>query len=160
ELAGGVVGESGKGAFLVGGKEQAGLEQGLKAVADAQDELVGVAKAAQGVAEEVGELVGEDLAGRDVVAVGEASRYDKDLVAVEQGRPFGQAVDVSAVGASADLLEGELGLGVAVGAGSAEDKNACRGHEVAWRVRAKTGAFRLICTRPPPIIVFVAAPPV
>ena len=80
------MGQRGDGAVLVGRHEQAGLEQGLEAVADAEDQPFGVAEAAQGVAEEVGELVGEDLAGGHVVAVGEAAGDDEDLVAHAAGR--------------------------------------------------------------------------
>ena len=74
------------GPVLVGRHDQAGLEQHLKAVADAEDQLLLIAEPPQGVAEEVGELVGEDLAGRHVVAVGEAAGDDEDLVALQRGR--------------------------------------------------------------------------
>ena len=86
ELAGGVVGERGERAVLVRRHEQAGLEQRLEAVADAEDQLLGVAELAEGVGEEVLELVGEDLAGRHVVAVAEAAGDDEDLEVPEQRR--------------------------------------------------------------------------
>ena len=49
ELAGVVVGERGERAVLVRRHEQPGLEQHLEAVADAEDELLGVAELAEGV---------------------------------------------------------------------------------------------------------------
>ena len=137
------MGQRGQRAVLVGRHEQAGLEQGLEAVADAEDELLGVAEAAQGVAEEVGELVGEDLAGRHVVAVGEAAGNDQDLVALQQAGLFAQAVDVDALGDGAGLLEGELGLAVAVGAGGTQDEDARRGHDVICQTKCSELAFRL-----------------
>src|SRR5262249_8799657 len=98
ELAGLVVGEGGDGPILIGRDEERGLEQNLKAVTDAEDELLVVAEATQRVAEETGQLVGEDLAGGDVVAVGEPARDGEDLVAVQQGGVLTKAVDVEAVG--------------------------------------------------------------
>ena len=80
------MGQRGERAVLVGRHEQPGLEQHLEAVADAEDQLLGVAELAEGVAEEVRELVGEDLAGGDVVAVGEAAGDDEDLVLLQQRR--------------------------------------------------------------------------
>ena len=43
---------------------------------------------------------------------------------MQQRRVLAQAVDVDALGDGAGLLEGELGLVVAVGAGGAEDQDA------------------------------------
>ena len=92
----------------------------------------GVAELPQGVAEEVAELVGEDLAGRHVVAVGEAAGNDEDLIAMQQGRLLAEAVDVDALGDGAGSLEGELGLAVAVGAGRAQDQDAGGGHSLSF----------------------------
>jgi len=65
----------------------------------------------------VDQLVGEDFAGGDVVAVTESPRDRQDLVLPEELRLFDQAVDVDAIRRCTRLLPGELGLGVAVGPG-------------------------------------------
>ena len=130
-----VVRQRGEGAVLVGRDQQAGLEQRLEAVADAEDQLLGVAEAAQGVAEEAAELVGEDLAGGHVVAVGEAAGHDEDLVTLQQGRLFAQPVDVDALGDGAGRLEGELRFAVAVGAGARRirTRGVAIGGKAPWR---------------------------
>ena len=88
-----------------------------------------VAEAAQGVAEERRELGGEDLAGGDVVAVGEAARDGQDLIAIEQRRSLAEAVDVDALSAGPDLLEGELHFLITVGARGPQDQDGGIGHK-------------------------------
>ncbi len=138
-------------AVLVGRHEQAGLEQNLKAVADAEDEPFGIAEAAQRVAEKVGELIGQDLARRHVIAVGEAAGDGEDLVAHQLGRLLAQAVDVDALGDRAGLLEGELGFGVAVGAGGSQNQDARGGHAQVITGQGRT--FRLTGRKDRRIIV-------
>ena len=48
---------------------------------------------------------------------------------MQQGGLLAEAVDVDALGDGAGLLEGELGFGVAVGAGGSQDQDARCGHE-------------------------------
>ena len=98
EFARGVVAQSCHRAVFVGGHEQTGLEDGLEAIANAQDELFLVAEDAELLAQKDTELVGEDLAGGHVVAVGEAAGNDQDLVIVKQGGLIAEAVNVQAVG--------------------------------------------------------------
>ena len=80
------------------------------------------------VAEEGGQLVGEDLAGPDVVAVAEAAGQHEDLVWCRSVRVLAEAVDVDAVGDGAGELEGVLGLLVAVGARGPQDQDFRGGH--------------------------------
>ncbi len=115
-------------AVLVGLQEQPGPEKCLKAIADAEDELVAVAERAEGVVEKHPQLVGQNLSAGHIVAVREAAGDYQDLVLVEQPRVFAQAVDVDPFGGGAGLLEGELRFSVAVGAGCSEDQNAWLGH--------------------------------
>ena len=89
-----------------------------KAIADAEDQLVGVAETAQGVAEKVGQLVGEDLARRDVIAVGKTTGNDQDLIFVQELGILTQPIDVDALGPAPGLLEGELRFGIAICTGS------------------------------------------
>ena len=111
----------GERAIFIGRQDQSRFEQRLKAVADAEDELFLGAKLMHDVAEKHAELIGEDLARGDVVAVGEAARDDEHLKLVQQLRAFAQAVDVDALGRGAGLDERELGLAVAVGARRPQD---------------------------------------
>ena len=57
----------------------AGLDQDLKAVADADDQLAGVAEFAERVGQVVLDLVAEDPAGGDVVAVAEPAGEAENL---------------------------------------------------------------------------------
>jgi hypothetical protein len=60
--------------------QQVGLDQHLKAVANADHRLLGVDELAQRLAQVVGDLVGEDLASGNVVAVAEPAGDGEDLV--------------------------------------------------------------------------------
>ena len=75
-----------RGDRLVGsiGQEHAALDQNLKAVADAQDQLAGGFEGLQRIAQVMAHLVAEDAAGTDVVAVAEAAGDAENLVL---GRP-------------------------------------------------------------------------
>ncbi len=114
EFAGGILGKRCQRPVVVGRQEQPGLEDGLKAIADAEDQLAGVAEAAQGVAKEVGQLVGEDLAGRDVIAVSKAAGNDEHLITLQEPGGLAQAIDVDTVGMCTSLLERELRFGIAI----------------------------------------------
>src|SRR5436309_1558313 len=65
--------------------EEAGFDEDLEAVADAEDEFSVFDELCEGFFEVVDDLVGEDFSGGDVVAVGEASGDAEDLVVVEGG---------------------------------------------------------------------------
>jgi hypothetical protein len=123
------VGQRRQRAVLVGRQEQTGLEEDLETVADAENQLLLVAEAAEGVLQEGHELGRQDLAGGDVVAVGEAARDGEDLVAVEQRRLFAEAVDVDSLSLCARLFEGEKCFLVTVCAGGAEDQGSWGGHK-------------------------------
>src|SRR5262245_52332270 len=128
KLAGSVPGQGGERPILIGRQDQPGPQESLEAVANAEDELVGVTKLAEGIPEEMAELVAEDLARGHIVAVSETSGNDEDLVAQELAGLLAQAVDVDAFGGSAGLLEGELGFQVAVGTGTTKDEDSEIGH--------------------------------
>ena len=66
------------------GQEQLRLQQDLKAVADAEDQLAGVAERGERVGQVMPNLIAEDAAGGDVVAVAEAAGEAEDL---ELGEP-------------------------------------------------------------------------
>src|SRR5207248_3134287 len=74
------------------------------------------------------ELDRQDLAGRHVVAVGEAAGDDEDLVTLEQLGVFAQAVDVDFLGHGAGLLKRKLRFVVAIAAGGAQDQDVWRVH--------------------------------
>src|SRR5262249_33677918 len=93
---------------------------------------------AESVAEEMAQFDGENLPGAHVVAVGEPAGGDEDLVALELPRILAEAVDVDALGDGPHLLEGELRLGVAVGAGGSQDQDARSSH--SRRLPKGTGA--------------------
>ena len=118
ESTGGIVSQSRERPVLVRRNEQAGFEQYLEAVADADDQLLGVAKLAEGVAEKGGQFNGQDLAGGNIVAVGEPAGDRQDVEFAEQLRVLAEAPDVNALGPSTGALESELRLLVAVRAGA------------------------------------------
>src|SRR5262245_3319969 len=130
EFALGVVSQGRKRPFLIGGNDQPRLEQHLKAVADAENQPFPVAKFAQLLAEEMLELIGENLAGRHVVAIRESAGYDEDLIALQQLWVFAQAVDVETFGQPAGLCKRELRFFVAIGAGGTKDQDARLGHGI------------------------------
>src|SRR5262249_25367949 len=117
-------------AIFVWRQDKSGLEQGLKAIADTEDQPVGVAEALYRFSQKVPQLVGENFAGGHVVAVGEAAGDHQNLVAEQ---PFGilpQPVDVGTFGEASRQLKCKLGLGVAVGAGGSQNQDARFGHEL------------------------------
>ena len=118
EFAGVVAGERGGGAGGVAGEQQVGLDQDLEAVADAEDQLAGVAERLQCVGQMMADLVAEDAAGGDVVAVAEAAGEAEDLEVGEFLRSFENAVDVEPLRRAAGQLEGVRSLFVAIGAGA------------------------------------------
>src|SRR6185436_11320067 len=83
----------------------------------------------------VRELEAHHLARQDVVAVGEAARDREDLVVGELRRPLEERLQRQDGRRRAALLEREGGLGVAVGAGGAEDEGARSGHPSSSPVR-------------------------
>ena len=72
----------------------------------------------------VGDLVGEDLAGGDVVAVAEAAGEGEDLVILQPQPVAQEAVDVHAFSVGAGQVERMGGFEIAVGAGGAKDQRA------------------------------------
>src|SRR5260370_9995909 len=108
-------------AIYFGNEEQAVLKEGLEAVADAEDELVRVPEAAQIVAQEMGQLVGKNLACSYIVTVRESPWDHEQLKAVQEARLLAQAIDMQTLCDGAGLFECKLGLAVAVGAGSAKN---------------------------------------
>ena len=122
-------GERGQRAVLVGRHQEAGLEHRLEAVADAEDELLVVAELAEGVGEEVLHVDRLHLPGPHVVAVGEAAGQDEDLVVAQEPGVVAEGVEVDAVAAAADHLEGLLHLVIAVGSRGTQDECVRRGHD-------------------------------
>lgn len=82
------------GAASQGAREEVGLNQNLESVADADDGFTGFDESAEGVAEVVDELVGEDFAGGDVVAVAKAAGEGEDFKLIEGCGFFENAIDM------------------------------------------------------------------
>ena len=74
------------------------------------------------------DLVGEDAAGRHVVAVAEAAGKAEYLKPLDRPGIFQQAVDVQAFRSWPRPLEGERGFLVAIGAGGSQDEDVGRWH--------------------------------
>ena len=95
------------------------------------------------VGEVVADLVGEDPARGDVVAVAEAAGNGQELVVVHKRRAFEDFVDVAILDGGAGELEGVGGFLVAVRAGGPQDQRrglhvliisaADGGAKSAWR---------------------------
>lgn len=112
----------------VGGRDQARLEQALKAIANAQDQAFLVAEFAQDAAEEMLQLDSKDFSRGNVIAVGEAAGNRHNLVLQKEFRTFAQPLNVKPIDGCAGFFEGELRFHVAVGAGGAQDHDAWLGH--------------------------------
>src|SRR5439155_20970530 len=82
KFPGSVVPEGCQWSIVIGRDQQAGLEEGLKTIADSKDQLVGIAKTAQVVSQKMRQLLGENLASGNFVTVSEVFGDHKDLKAV------------------------------------------------------------------------------
>jgi hypothetical protein len=89
-----IVGQSGGLAGLAGegAREEVGLNQNLESIADSDDWFAGFDEAANGLAEVMDDLIGEDFPGGDVVAVAEAAGESEDLAVGEDSGGFENAV--------------------------------------------------------------------
>ena len=67
-------------------QQHARLDQDLKAVADAEDQLAGRVELVQAVGQVMANLIAEDPAGGDVVAVAEPARQAENLKVGQQSR--------------------------------------------------------------------------
>ncbi|MEY4186997.1 MAG: hypothetical protein RIT02_2031 [Planctomycetota bacterium] len=109
--------------------QQSGFEDGLEAIADAEDQFVGREELTDGIVELSAKLAGEDNAGSEVITVAEATGNAEDLEIGESGGIFEQSVEVQAFGFGTCEFEGPCGFDVAVGAWGAEnaDFGSCHG---------------------------------
>ena len=130
EFAGFVVGQCGERAVVIGGQDQAGFEEGLEAVADAEDKFFPGPELPQLLAQEVPQLIAQNFSGGHIVAVGEAAGNDQDLKIVQQLGLLPEPLDVQPLRDGAGLFEGKLGFDVAVGAGGTEDQSTRGRHGV------------------------------
>jgi hypothetical protein len=117
----------GKGRGLAGSArqrpgQQVGFDQNLKSVADPDNRLARANKFPQSVAKVVHELISEDFASRDVVAVTEAARKGQYLAFPQNAGGFQDSIDVHGADGRPCELKSMGGFDVAVGAGSPEDK--------------------------------------
>ena len=71
-------------ALVVVGQQDAGTDQNLKAVADAEDQFAGRLELDQRFLQVMANLIAEDSSRRDVVAVAEAAGQAEDLVLTRQ----------------------------------------------------------------------------
>src|SRR5439155_12345823 len=98
-----------------------GFDEDLKAVADANDGFAGFDEAMQRLGEVLGDLIGEDSAGGDVVAIGEPAGDGEELKIAEQRGIFKNTVEMNALRGGAGELESVRGFDVAIGSGGAKD---------------------------------------
>jgi hypothetical protein len=125
----GVVGERGEGAVFVRGHEEAGFEDRLEAVADAEDQFFVIAEFADGFGEKMFELIGQNLPSGDVIAVGKAPWDDENLEVMQFFWRFAELIDVEFLDVSTSGREGERGLVIAVGSWAAKDQNTRSRHD-------------------------------
>lgn len=120
--------------FCIVAVEQPALDEHLKAVADAEDQLAGVAKRGERIGEMVLELVAVNAPGRKIVAVAEPARQAEDLVVVSEPRRLEPTIEMHDLSRGAGALERIGAFRVAIRTGSTKHKNA-RGHMQIFRVQ-------------------------
>ena len=119
-----VPGERGRRAAAIIGQQHARLDEDLEAVADPQDQLARRLERLQALGQMMPDLVGQDAAGRHVVAIAESARQAEDLVRLGQLRDDSSSrLMCISLGPAAGLLEGERGFLVAVRSGSSQDQD-------------------------------------
>jgi hypothetical protein len=103
-------------------REEASFDQYLKTVADSQDWSSGSGKFSEGIAETIEELDGQDLAGGNVVSVGEATREDSQVVFEDLGRGFDEGKNMNPFCRGAGEFQGRDGFAVAIRTSSDQDE--------------------------------------
>ena len=109
-------------------QQQGGLQEHLKAIADAEDQAAAVAKAFQRIGEERAQLQGEDPAAGNIVAIRKPARNAEDLILLQQGWFGGQRCDMHPSGDRSGPLECKRCLVVTVGAWGPEDQGSWGKH--------------------------------
>ena len=99
--------------------QDAGFEQSLKPVADAENQFVRREKLLNRVSEMSSQLAGEDDTRSDVVTITEPAGDTENLVLVEQLGLFDQPEEVDASGMASTQIKGVRGLPIAVRTGRA-----------------------------------------
>jgi hypothetical protein len=156
KLAGRIASESDNGPFIVGRENEASFDESLKTIAHAKNQAFAIAKFAKGVSEGVGELIGEDFASSDIIAVSEPTGDTKDLIALKEGGSFTKAVDVNKVNTAPSEREGESSFVVTVATGSPKDKDTNDGHSQETQEKKKEKGVIFLDRRiNPGIIAFV-----
>lgn len=123
-------------------REQAHAHENLKAVADPEDESAALDEGAEMVAEVMVELIREELAAGDVVAVTKAAGDGEELVAGEGIRRGDELLHMKQVAVGPGALPCEDGLLVTVDTGGAEDEDTGLSH--AESVASTPGVSRLM----------------
>ena len=113
-------------------RQQVRLHQHLKSVADPDDRLSRRDELGQGIAKMVGQLVRQDLARGDVIAVAEPAGDRQNLRLLEALRRVDQRLQVQRNALSAGQLKCMGGLDIAIGPSRAKDQGL-RAHHV-WSV--------------------------
>jgi len=119
--------------------QQSGFEDGLEAIADAEDQFVGREELTDGIVELSAKLAGEDNSGSEVITVAEAAGNAEDLKIGESGGIFEQSVEVQAFGFGTCEFEGPCGFDVAVGAWGAENADIGSCHGGVYRRESEAG---------------------
>lgn len=94
--------------------QQAGLDQHLESVADADNQLAVIHEPEQFVKQVVFYLVGQDRAGAQVVAVSEPARNRQDIVFMDELLVLEPFIDMNLLGLRAGLIECRGSLVIAV----------------------------------------------
>jgi hypothetical protein len=109
-------------------QQQVGFQEHLKAIANAEDQLLIVAKLAERLGHMMQHGVAQYAACGNVIAIAKTAGYAENLILVDQLRLLEQSIDMYPIGRSSGLLEGEGGLLVTVSARCPQDDNAwCHG---------------------------------
>jgi hypothetical protein len=104
--------------------QQIGLDQNLKAIADSNDRFARGDEIKQAIAQMLRDLVGEDSASGNVVAITKPAGDGQGLVVAQLGGGFEQAIDMQSLGVEAGLFKCKSGFAIAIGSGGAEDQGA------------------------------------
>src|SRR5262249_40120827 len=103
---------------------QTALHEGLKSVANAQDQLSSRFELPKRIRQVMLQLNAEDPARSNVVAVTETAGQAKDLVVGQASRRFQDPSDMQDFRNTVGALECMRGFWIAIGAGSTEDQSA------------------------------------
>ncbi len=123
----------GRALHRIGVQQGRRLHQHLKSVADAEHQFAVSLESGKLFGKMVLDLVAEDSARPQIVAVAEPAGDAEDLEPLEEGRILQQSIDVQGFGFRAGPLKSKRGFRVAIRAGGAKDQDVRLGHQrIQW----------------------------